>query len=373
MEMISRVIISGGGTGGHIFPAIAIANEIRKRNPSASILFIGANGKMEMEKVPQAGYLIEGLNIVGFKRSFSFSNFLLPFKLFGSLWKAKKLIQSFQPELVIGVGGYASGPTLKMAGWINVPTIIQEQNSFPGKTNLLLARKAALICTAYPNMEVFFPKEKIILTGNPVRSETVDLFNKREDGLRFYGLESNKKTILIMGGSLGARTLNNAVCDALSVLNDMQDVQLLWQCGQLYFETLNNELTLPKNVKMVQFIDRMDFAYAASDIIVSRAGATSISELCIVGKPTFLVPSPNVSEDHQTKNAKVLVDREAAVLVTDAEAKESLFRQIFEVLKEEELLLKLTTNINNMGMPNATIDIVNACEKILFNSKHQNG
>ena len=366
--MINKVIISGGGTGGHIFPAIAIANEIRTRNPSAAILFIGALGKMEMEKVPQAGYEIEGLKIVGFKRSFALSNFLLPFKLIESLWKARRLIKSFQPELVIGVGGYASGPTLKMAAWLKIPTVIQEQNSFPGKTNLLLAKKASLICTAYPNMEVFFPKDKIIVTGNPVRTETVDLLDKKEEGLQFYGLEKDKKTILIVGGSLGARTLNEAVRFSLEEINKHDDVQVLWQCGNLYFKVLQEELSLPSNVKMLRFIERMDLAYAAADVIVSRAGATSISELSIIGKPTILIPSPNVSEDHQTKNAMVLVNKSAAILVKDAVAEETLFQHIVELLNSSETMDQLSNNIKKMGMPNATVEIVNACQELVSKS-----
>lgn len=362
--MINRVIISGGGTGGHVFPAIAIANEIRNRNANTEILFIGALGKMEMEKVPQAGYNIIGLNIIGFKRSFNLSNFLLPFKLIGSLLKARKIIKAFQPELVIGVGGYASGPTLKMAAWLKISTVIQEQNSFPGKTNLLLAKKAALICTAYPNMEVFFPKDKIILTGNPVRSETVNLSNKKDEGLAFYGLDNNKKTILIVGGSLGARTINEAVKAALDDFAKQTHIQCLWQCGNLYFNALSEVVSLPENVKMLRFIERMDLAYAVADLIVSRAGATSISELCIVGKPILLIPSPNVSEDHQTKNAMVLVNQSAAILVRDSEAKELLFKEIVKVLNDADQIHQLSINIKKMERPNATFDIVNACQNI---------
>jgi UDP-N-acetylglucosamine--N-acetylmuramyl-(pentapeptide) pyrophosphoryl-undecaprenol N-acetylglucosamine transferase len=292
----------------------------------------------------------------------------LPFKLIESLWKARRLIKSFQPELVIGVGGYASGPTLKMASWLKIPTVIQEQNSFPGKTNLLLAKKASLICTAYPNMEVFFPKDKIIVTGNPVRAETVDLLNKKEEGLQFYGLEKDKKTILIVGGSLGARTLNEAVSFSLEKINKHDDVQVLWQCGNLYFKVLEEELSLPSNVKMLRFIERMDLAYAAADVIVSRAGATSISELSIIGKPTILIPSPNVSEDHQTKNAMVLVNNAAAVLVKDAVAKETLFQQIVDLLNSSETMDYLSKNIKKMGMPNATEEIVNACQELVSKS-----
>ncbi len=373
--MISKVIISGGGTGGHIFPAIAIANEIRKRNPKAQILFIGALGKMEMEKVPLAGYDIEGLNIVGFKRSFSFSNFLLPFKLLGSLLKARKLISTFQPELVIGVGGYASGPTLKMAAWLKIPTVIQEQNSFPGKTNLLLSKKATLICTAYSGMEVFFPKEKIKLTGNPVRADMLDLADKREEAIKFYGLDRRRKTIVIVGGSLGARTLNNAVRFALPKIQENDEIQLLWQCGNLYFKELNEELELPSHIKMLRFIERMDLAYAAADVVVSRAGATSISELCIVGKPIILVPSPNVTDDHQTKNALSLVNNQAAILVKDELAKEQLFEVAIDLLLNNELRTRLADNIKKLALPNAAVDIVEACQNCLsnlLNNRHAN-
>jgi UDP-N-acetylglucosamine--N-acetylmuramyl-(pentapeptide) pyrophosphoryl-undecaprenol N-acetylglucosamine transferase len=255
-----------------------------------------------------------------------------------------------------------------MASWLKIPTVIQEQNSFPGKTNLLLAKKASLICTAYPNMEVFFPKDKIIVTGNPVRTETVDLLNKKEEGLQFYGLEKDKQTILIVGGSLGARTLNEAVRFSLEEIIKHDDIQVLWQCGNLYFKVLEEELSLPSNVKMLRFIERMDLAYAAADVIVSRAGATSISELSIIGKPTILVPSPNVSEDHQTKNAMVLVNNAAAVLVKDAVAKETLFQHIVDLLNSSETMDQLSKNIKKMGMPNATEEIVNACQELVSKS-----
>jgi UDP-N-acetylglucosamine--N-acetylmuramyl-(pentapeptide) pyrophosphoryl-undecaprenol N-acetylglucosamine transferase len=371
--MINRVIISGGGTGGHIFPAIAIANEIKRTNPSVAILFVGALGKMEMEKVPLAGYEIVGLKIVGLKRSLDFSNLLLPIKLLLSLWKARQIIKQFKPELVIGVGGYASGPTLKMASWLSIPTVIQEQNSFPGKTNLLLAKKASLICTAYDNLDTFFPKEKLLLTGNPVRPESVDIVNKRQEALNFYSFDASKKTILILGGSLGARSINEAVVFALK--NESQDpqIQFLWQCGNLYFDTLSLELDLPENVKMLRFIERMDFAYAAADVIVSRAGATSISELCMIGKPIILVPSPNVSEDHQTKNAMALVNQNAALLVRDIDAKEVLIARSIELLRQNELGMQLSENIKKLARPNASEDIVEACQNVLANLTVKNG
>ncbi len=289
--MIKRIIISGGGTGGHIFPAIAIADEIKRKNPEVAILFVGAKGKMEMEKVPAAGYQIEGLTIAGLQRKLTASNLLLPFKILKSILHARKIILSFKPQVVIGVGGYASGPTLHMANWLRIPTLIQEQNSYPGKTNRLLAKKAHTICTAFDGMERYFPKEKIKMTGNPVRSEMVDIQDKKKKGFEFYGLDSSKKTILVIGGSLGARTLNQSMLKHLELF-EKTDTQLLWQTGKLYFEQIKLELekhTL-KCIKFVQFIDRMDYAYSIADIIISRAGAISVSELCLVGKPVILVP-----------------------------------------------------------------------------------
>ncbi len=364
---LHRVIISGGGTGGHIFPAIAIADEIKMRNPKAEILFIGAIGKMEMEKVPNAGYTIEGLNIVGFQRKISFSNFLLPFKIAKSLLKARSIIREFKPQAVVGVGGYASGPTLQAATMLKLPTLVQEQNSFPGKTNKLLSSKVKVICTAYEGLERFFPKEKIRLTGNPVRHEMVTIGGKREEAINHYGFNSAKKTILIIGGSLGARTLNNALVGNLKVIMDQEDVQILWQCGKLYFEqmleTMNQNIF--DSVKLVQFIERMDLAYAAADIIISRAGAISVSELCLIGKPVVLVPSPNVAEDHQTKNAMALVNKNAAVLVKDSDANEHLFSTVFELLKNESRMQEYRSEIKKLARPNATVDIVNELEKIV--------
>ena len=308
---IERAIITGGGSGGHVFPAIAIADEIKKRNNNVKILFIGAEGKLEMEKVPAAGYNIEGLKIIGFKRKISFSHILLPFKIFQSLIKARKIIKKFKPQIVIGVGGYASGPTILAATISKIPSIIQEQNSFPGKTNKILSKKTNKICVAYEGLESFFPKQKIIITGNPTRKNMVDIIGKKTDGYKFYDFDSTKKTILIIGGSLGAKTLNESVINKLEELKD-SGVQVLWQCGKLYYKELNKKLKIEtlKNIKMVQFINRMDLAYSIADVVISRAGAIAVSELCLVKKATILVPSPNVSEDHQTKNAMALDAKE---------------------------------------------------------------
>ncbi len=362
---IERIIISGGGTGGHIFPAIAIADEVKKRNPNAAILFIGAEGKMEMEKVPAAGYEIQGLKIVGLKRKLSLSNFLLPFKIIGSLMKARSIVKEFKPQVIVGVGGYASGPALKAATMMKVPGVLQEQNSFPGKTNKILAKSVSKICVAYEGLDQFFPKEKIVLTGNPVRSEMVMIDGKREEGIKHYGLDPNKKTILIIGGSLGAKTLNESVTGKLNELED-SGVQLIWQCGKLYYSGLKDiEKELPTNVKMVQFIDRMDLAYAAADVVISRAGAISVSELCLIGKPVILVPSPNVAEDHQTKNAMALVNKDAAVLVKDIDARGVLVTEVLALLNDSSRCNELSTNIQSLARPNATSDIVNTIESII--------
>ena len=364
---INKVIISGGGSGGHIFPAVAIADEIKRRNPEAEILFVGANGKMEMERVPQAGYKIIGLDIVGFQRRLTFSNFLLPFKIIASLWNAYKIIKNFKPQVVIGVGGYASGPTLQAATFLKVPTLVQEQNSFPGKTNKILANKVNTLCTAYDGLDKFFPKEKIVQTGNPVRTEMVAIEGKREDAFKFYNLDASKKTILVIGGSLGARTLNESVFNYLDEFKQ-QDIQILWQGGKFYFDDLLSQLKgkdIP-TIKMVQFIDRMDYAYALADLIISRAGAISVSELCLIHKPVILVPSPNVAEDHQTKNAMALVNNHAAILVKDIVAKEELIPVAFELLKDDTKQKDLSNKISKLGKPNATSSIVNEIEKIII-------
>jgi UDP-N-acetylglucosamine--N-acetylmuramyl-(pentapeptide) pyrophosphoryl-undecaprenol N-acetylglucosamine transferase len=363
---LDRVIISGGGTGGHIFPAIAIADEIKKRNPKAEILFIGAQGKMEMEKVPAAGYRIEGLAIVGFQRKLTFSNFLLPFKIVKSLLKARSILKEFKPQAVVGVGGYASGPTLQAATMLKLPTLVQEQNSFPGKTNKLLASKVNVLCTAYDDLDKFFPKEKIRLTGNPVRHDMVSIDGKREEAMNYYGFDSSKKTILIIGGSLGARTLNNALVENIAEIARHDEIQILWQSGKLYYEQMLEIMNQKKvgSIKLVQFIDRMDLAYAAADVIISRAGAISVSELCLIGKPVVLVPSPNVAEDHQTKNAMALVNKNAAILVKDTEATQHLFSVVFQLMTDESRMMTYSSEIKKLAKPNATADIVNELEKI---------
>ena len=363
--MIKRAIVSGGGTGGHIFPAIAIADEIKRRNPDAEILFVGATGKMEMEKVPAAGYKIEGLEIVGLKRKLALSNFLLPFKIIKSVMKARKIVKKFKPEVVVGVGGYASGPTLKAASMLNYPTALQEQNAFAGKTNKILSKKAKVICCGYDGMERFFPADRIVVTGNPCRTSAVQIDGKKEEACKEFGFDSNKPIILVIGGSLGARTLNESVVKDLGQLVE-SGVQVLWQCGKLYHEKLQEELKDVDmgGVKLVQFVKRMDLAYAMADVIISRAGASSVSELCLVKKPAILVPSPNVSEDHQTKNAMALVDKNAAILVKDVEAKEVLMSTALELIESDEAQEGLMKNIAPLGKPNATADIVNELEKI---------
>ncbi|MDH4471781.1 MAG: undecaprenyldiphospho-muramoylpentapeptide beta-N-acetylglucosaminyltransferase [Fluviicola sp.] len=363
--MLKKIIISGGGTGGHIFPALAIANEIKLRYPQADILFVGAIGKMEMERVPAAGYKIVGLPIVGLQRKLTLSNFALPFKLLKSLMKAKQILKDFQPEVVIGVGGYASGPTLKMATRLGIPTVVQEQNSFPGKTNRLLSKSVSAICTAYEGLESVFPAHKIKLTGNPVRQELKELTLSREDAFAcFPALDPAKKTVLVIGGSLGARTLNESVLFVADQL-EQENVQVLWQCGKYYFEAMKTQVEGKNNILLTDFISRMDAAYTLADIIVSRAGALSISELCLVGKPTILVPSPNVSEDHQTKNAMALVKNHAAVLVKDAVAKEEVMKTAFAVLKDNNQSHALGSAIKAMAKPNASADIVDVIEGLV--------
>ncbi len=364
--MLDRIVISGGGTGGHIYPAIAIADEIKRRNPRSKILFVGAMGKMEMEKVPQAGYKIEGLKIAGFQRSFSLSNFLLPFKLVKSLLKARRILNKFKPQLVIGVGGYASGPTLKMANLLGIPTLIQEQNSFPGKTNRILAAKAEAICTAYDNMDAFFPKEKIILTGNPVRKEFQSEHNVYEEAINYYQLDKTKKTLLVIGGSLGAKTLNKSVMSYLDELREA-NIQVIWQTGKNYYSAISDSLQEEdtSHVRVMQFINRMELAYAAADVIISRSGALSVSELSIIGKPIILVPSPNVAEDHQTKNAMSLVEKNAALIVKDEEARETLIPEAIALLKNEKLQKELAKELKKLEKPEAVVEIVDVCENII--------
>lgn len=364
-KQIERVVISGGGTGGHIFPAIAIADEIKRRNPDVKILFVGAQGKMEMEKVPEAGYDIIGLQIAGFQRKLSWSNVMLPFKLLKSLMKARSILKDFKPQVVIGVGGYASGPTLRAAQNLGIPTLIQEQNSFPGKTNKLLAKRVRTICTAYSGLETYFPSEKIVCTGNPTRKEMISIDGKKEEAQRYYALNPAKKTILIIGGSLGARTLNNSVEAFAGDLPD--DVQIIWQCGKLYHKELHEKYKekLNPDIKLHQFIARMDLAYAAADIIISRAGAISVSELCLIGKAVILVPSPNVAEDHQTKNAMALVQVGAAILVKDKDAVNELFPVSIKLLNDNGHMQSLSESIRTLGRPKATEHIVDELQKLI--------
>jgi UDP-N-acetylglucosamine--N-acetylmuramyl-(pentapeptide) pyrophosphoryl-undecaprenol N-acetylglucosamine transferase len=353
-----RIVISGGGTGGHIYPAIAIANAIRQLQPNVEIRFIGAEGKMEMEKIPQAGYFIDGLPIRGFDRSALLkSAFTVPFLLLKSLWKARRILKQFQPDVAVGVGGYASGPTLRVAGRLGIPTLIQEQNAFAGVTNKLLGKRAASVCVAYEGMEQFFPKAVLHLTGNPVRSDIANLEGKKEAALKHFGLSTSTPTILVFGGSLGARTLNEALANGTDILRD-QPVQVLWQAGKIYIEQFSKTPTAQlSNVKILPFIDRMDLAYAAADVIVGRAGALTIAELCLVGKPAILVPSPNVAEDHQTKNAMALVQKDAAILVKDSEARKILLPTAIDLLKDEAGSARLSSRIKLLAKPNAARDI----------------
>lgn len=357
-----KFILSGGGTGGHIYPAIAIANELKAQFPDAEFLFVGAQDKMEMQKVPQAGYEIKGLWIAGLQRKLTLQNLMFPLKLATSLLESRRIIKQFKPNVVIGTGGFASGPLLQAAGGAGIPTVIQEQNSFPGITNKLLSKKANAICVAYGNLERFFPKEKMVLTGNPVRQDLIDIESKRDEAIAFYGLDPNKKTLLVLGGSLGARRVNQLIEKELQNMLS-QDVQIIWQCGKLYFEEYKKHNQ--QHVRVVDFIERMDFVYAAADVIVSRAGASSVSELCIVGKPVIFIPSPNVAEDHQTKNAQAIVDAKGAILLKESEL-DSQFSIVFEALiKDQGKQKQLSDNIKKLAMPNATKVIVDQIKKLL--------
>ncbi len=360
-----KVIISGGGTGGHIFPAIAIADEIKKRHKDAEILFVGAKGRMEMTKVPEAGYKIEGLWISGIQRKLTLSNLSFPFKLISSLWKANSILKKFKPNVAIGVGGYASGPLLKRANSRKVKTVLQEQNSFPGITNKWLAGKADKICVAYPNMERWFPIEKIQITGNPVRALIANAEVSKEAALTHFGLDSSKKTILAVGGSLGASSINFALSTWASVIIG-QGYQLIWQCGKRFEDHIPEMISnIHSGLVLTTFIKEMDYAYAAADVIISRAGAMSISELCLVGKPVILIPSPNVSEDHQTKNARALSDVGAAILLKDSDANKGLFDTLSPLMKDDNKLASMSENIKELAKPNATSDIVDQIEQLL--------
>jgi UDP-N-acetylglucosamine--N-acetylmuramyl-(pentapeptide) pyrophosphoryl-undecaprenol N-acetylglucosamine transferase len=360
-----KVIISGGGTGGHIYPAIAIANALKKAYPDVEILFVGAKNRMEMQKVPLAGYRIVGLDIAGIQRSLSLQNLRFPIRLFKSLQEARTVIKDFAPNVCVGVGGYASGPTLFVAGRMGIPTLIQEQNSYAGITNKLLARKAKKICVAYPQMDKFFSQEKITFTGNPVRSDILDISQKKLSALHHFGLKENKKTLLVIGGSLGARTINESIKKWIDRILD-NDIQLIWQTGKTFFETAQKIVVEKRSeqIKVFDFINTMDLAYAASDVVISRAGALSISELCLVQKPCILVPSPNVSEDHQTKNAQVLVQNNAALMVADRDADAFLVGDAMDLLNDEALQNTLKNNIKKFAKPNAADEIVQEIVKI---------
>ena len=364
-----RFIISGGGTGGHIFPAIAIANALKELHPDSEFLFVGAEGKMEMEKVPQAGYKIIGLPVAGFQRKLTFKNLLFPFKLLSSLFKARSIVKEFKPDVAIGVGGYASGPLLYAAGIKGVPTVIQEQNSYAGVTNKLLSKKAKTICVAYQGMERFFPKEKIVYTGNPVRKDILEFKVLREKGLEFFGLSNTVNTIFIMGGSLGARTINKSVMANIDMLIEA-DVQVIWQTGKFYYEECQ-EFVAQKNttkIKVLEFIKDMNLAYAAADVVISRAGALSISELCLIQKPTILVPSPNVAEDHQTKNAMALVEVNAAQMIKDEQAERVLIPAVLKLLQNKEKQEIYRENIVKLGKPNAAREIAEEVLKLVVES-----
>lgn len=361
-----KFIISGGGTGGHIFPAISIANALKKKRPEAEFLFVGAEGRMEMEKVPNAGYEIVGLPVSGFNRSSILKNFKVLVRLFKSLRMAKKVVKDFKPDVAVGVGGYASGPTLFMAHQLGIPTVLQEQNSYAGVTNKLLAKKAAKICVAYENMDRFFPKESIILTGNPVRQDFLEVAPKAQEAYDFFHFTPAKKTLLIVGGSLGARTINQSVIAGLQKLKEA-GIQVLWQTGKNYFEDAKKayEPYQTEDIVVTDFVKRMDYAYAMADLVISRAGASSISELCLLGKSTILVPSPNVSEDHQTKNAQALSTRGAAVMVADKDAKEQLVDEALRLISDESKLNELGANAQAMAQLNSADRIADEILKLI--------
>ena len=366
-----KAIISGGGSGGHIFPAVAIAGALKQRHPDAEILFVGAEGRMEMEKVPAAGYRIEGLPIAGLQRKLTPENIMknlqLPFKMAKSRSKVKGILRDFQPDIVVGVGGFASEPTLKAAADMGYATLLQEQNSYAGLTNKILARRAKKICVAYEGMERFFPKDKIVFTGNPVRGDIENMNVTREEGCANFGLDAGGRVLLSVGGSLGARSINQMIMGHLHFFKENR-IQLLWQTGKWMYEeavAAVKKANVEEWVKVHQFISRMDMAYAAADVVISRAGAIAISELCIVGKPVVLIPSPNVAEDHQTKNALALVNRGAAIMVTDADAVTALVDTMLDTVTDEEMVAQLGSNVEKMALRDAAEHIVDEVEKII--------
>ena len=358
-----KFIISAGGTGGHIYPAISISNELKLRYPNSKIVFVGARDRMEMQIVPKHGFEIIGLWISGFTRSLSLKNFIFPIKLLTSLLRSLFIIKYNKPDVVIGTGGFASGPILYIASLFGIPTLIQEQNSYPGITNKILAKRASKICVAYDNLDRFFDKNKLILTGNPVRSDLQNLAIDSVGAALKFGLEENKKTLLIIGGSNGSREINKLIFNNLNLFESL-NIQLLWQCGKIYYEhykKLNNN----KNIKVYDFIDKMNLAYEVADIIISRAGASSISELCIVGKPVIFLPSPNVAEDHQSKNALSLVNNKAALMIEEKNMNKDFKNSFSELINDRELQNELSRNIKKQAKINATRDIVNEIEKLL--------
>jgi len=364
--MRNKFIISGGGTGGHIFPAISIANALKKYLPDAEILFVGALGRMEMERVPAAGYPIEGLPVSGFDRKNMLRNVKVLINLFRSIVKARGIIRRFKPDAAIGVGGYASAPTLRAASAFGIPTVLQEQNSYAGVTNKLLAKKAKRICVAYEGMDRFFPKDKIVLTGNPVRQDLFSVGPKTKEAYQFFNLDPNKKTILVVGGSLGARTVNQSIIAGLEKLAK-SDVQVIWQTGKFYIEDARKAAGLfaSPNLIVTDFVSRMDYAYSIADLVVSRAGASSISELCLLAKPVILIPSPNVAEDHQTQNALALVRKDAAVMIKDIDAKEQLVDKALELIENEVELKKLSENILKLAQKDSADRIAEEILKLI--------
>jgi UDP-N-acetylglucosamine--N-acetylmuramyl-(pentapeptide) pyrophosphoryl-undecaprenol N-acetylglucosamine transferase len=360
------LIISGGGTGGHIFPAIAIANEFRETYPDTDILFVGAKGRMEMTRVPDAGYKIRGLWISGLQRRLTLSNLLFPLKVIVSYYTAKKIVGEFKPHAVVGTGGYASGPIMMAATAAGIPTVVQEQNSFAGLANKQVARKVNTICVAYEGMEKYFPADKIVLTGNPVRKDILNANEKRELGLRHFGFDNNIKTLLIVGGSLGSRTINESIIKGIQKLVD-SGVQIIWQTGKGYYDSYKSQLAALdlRKIRIQDFVREMDLAYGAADLVISRSGAIAVSEICIAKKACILVPSPNVAEDHQTKNAMALVSKDAAVLVADKEAVKVLVDEALRLIVDEKRCAELRTNISRLAKPNATRDIVKQIEKII--------
>ena len=369
MEKELRVIISGGGTGGHIFPAVSIANAIKAQHPEAKILFVGALGRMEMQRVPAAGYEIKGLPICGFDRKHLLKNVSVLFKIWKSQRMARKIVREFKPMVAVGVGGYASGPTLNVCADAGIPCLIQEQNSYAGVTNKLLAKKAAKICVAYEGMERFFPADKIVMTGNPVRQNVLNATCTKEEARQQFGLDPAKKTILLVGGSLGARTINESMKQHLDIIREQKDVQFIWQTGKYYNEEMNAAVKafgeLP-NLKVLDFISDMGAAYRAADLVISRAGASSISEFCLIGKPVILVPSPNVAEDHQTKNAMALVNHDAAVYVKDADAADMLLKQALTIVGDDQKLASLSENIKKLGLKDSADVIAREVVKLAW-------